>query len=320
MTARPNEPRVVVLMSAYNGERFIAEQLRSILDQLPPQSLIQVRDDGSRDGTVAVIRGFDDARIELVEGRNLGFSRSFLTLLAAAPDWADMVMFSDQDDVWLPHKVGRAWERLSALGSGPALYGSAQLLVDAELNPLGPTKPWPRGPSLASALTENTITGCTAALNRDAVQLLKQAGVPTTVHLHDWWLYLVVSAFGTVVRDDQPSLLYRQHGQNQIGHGAGWLGRQLGVVRFLARHDWVGILLSQVAALMTHYGPALGPVARDLVLRHFEVQGARARPRWRLIFSLHRWRQGLVWDLALRVLLAAHRLHLWPLPSRRLRS
>lgn len=327
MSARPSaavaaktdaNARVVVLMSTYNGERYVVQQLRSILDQLPAQGRIQVRDDGSRDSTAALIRQLGDPRIELTEGRNLGFSRSFLTLLAEAPTDADMVMFSDQDDVWLPDKIARAWQQLSPLGDQPALYGSAQMLVDAELQPLHPTKPWPRGPSFASALMENIITGCTAALNRPALKVLQQAGVPDGVHLHDWWLYLVVSAMGTVVWDEQPTLLYRQHGNNQIGHGAGWLGRHLGVVRFLLRNDWVGMLLAQVHALMTHYGQSLTPAHRALVLDHFDVTEGRAVPRWRLIFSTRRWRHTLVWDLLFRALLLTHRLHLWPLPGRRL--
>src|SRR5687767_4472450 len=211
-------------MSTYNGARFIREQLQSILQQLPPRGQIIVRDDGSRDGTVDEVGAVNDARITLLRGANLGFGRSFLTLLAHAPSDADMVMFSDQDDVWLPNKVERAWRHLRALDGQAGLYGSAQMLVDSALRPLYPTPPWPRGPSLTNALTENIITGCTAALNRPALELLQRAGVPDGVHFHDWWLYLVVSAFGSVVYDNQPALLYRQHGGNVIGHGAGWLG------------------------------------------------------------------------------------------------
>lgn len=311
-------PRVVVLMSTYQGERFVVEQLTSILDQLPSDGRIMIRDDGSRDRTVAVVATIADARITLLRGENLGFSKSFLTLLAQAPSDADMVMFSDQDDFWLPGKIDRAWRHLRPLGEVPGLYGSAQMLADEQLRPLHPTRPWPRGPSLAGALTENIITGCTAALNRPAVRLLQRAGIPAGVRLHDWWLYLVVSAFGTVIFDDEPSLLYRQHGGNQIGHGAGWLGRNLGVVRFLSRNDWVGILLGQVHALVQHYGHQLSPATKGLVLRHFQFEGGKAIPRWNLIFSTQRWRQSPTWDLMLRILLAAHRLHLWPLPSRRL--
>lgn len=317
--SRPHSPppRVVVLMSTYQGERFVAEQLRSILAQLPEDGRILVRDDGSSDKTVEIIESLGDTRITVTRGQNLGFSQSFLTLLAQAPTDADMVMFSDQDDVWLPHKIARAWQGLQPLAGSPALYGSRQMLTDEALRPLHATATWPRGPSFASALTENIITGCTAALNRPAVQLLQQAGIPQGVHLHDWWVYLVISAFGTVDFDDEPTLLYRQHGGNQIGHGTGWLGREFGMLRFLARNDWVGILLSQVHTLMRHYGPLLDPVARSLIERHFEIGPRCAYPKWSLILSRQRWRHHALRDCALRLLLAAHRLHLWPPPARR---
>lgn len=311
-------PRVVVLMSTYNGERYVAEQLRSILVQLPRHGCIVVRDDGSRDGTVAVIEAMKDPRIHLSRGPNCGFGRSFLTLLAAAPVDADMVMLADQDDVWLPDKVERAWRHLQQYEDRAALYGSAQMLVDGSLRPLQPTPPWPRGPSLTNALTENIITGCTAAINRPALALLQRAGVPDGVVFHDWWLYLVVSAFGTVVYDVQPSLLYRQHGGNVIGRGAGWLGRQKGLVRYLLRHDWVGILQRQVGAFLDHYGASLPPRTRDWILCYFRVSDGAAATRWRLVFSPKRWRQMFSHDIALRLLLVAYKLRLWPVPRRRL--
>jgi len=311
-------PRVIVLMSTYQGERFVGEQLRSILSQLPPHGKVMVRDDGSGDGTVDQVIAVGDPRVTLIRGSNLGFGRSFLTLLAQVPQDSDMVMFSDQDDVWLPDKIERAWRHLREFDGRPALYGSAQMLVDAALRPLHATPPWPRGPSLANALTENIITGCTAALNRPAIELLQRGGVPDGVRFHDWWLYLVVSAFGTVVYDDQPALLYRQHGGNVIGHGAGWFGRQRGVLRYLLRNDWVGILQLQVGAFLKHYGDSLQPGTRDWICRHFHATGSEAAFRWRLVFTARRWRQAWVGDIALRILLVAHRLRLWPLPRRRL--
>ena len=199
----------------------------------------------------------------------------------------------------------------------PALYGSAQMLVDEELRPLGPTAPWPAGASFRGALTENIITGCTAALNAPAVRLLKQAGAAPNVRFHDWWCYLVISAFGQVIFDNQPSLLYRQHGRNHIGHGAGWWGRQRQIVRFLLRNDWVGILLAQVEALDFHYGAQLPAEARGLLDRYFVRSEAGWLPGWALVFSLRRWRHHWFGELALRVLLGAYRLRLWPLPGRR---
>lgn len=310
--------RVVVIMSTYNGSRFVSEQIDSILAQLPGDGLLLVRDDGSSDGTVDRVNSLNDGRIRIVRGANLGFGRSFLTLLASVPTDAQMVMFSDQDDVWLPGKIVTAWRHLAPLTVGAALYCSAQILVDENLIPLQVTPPWPRGASFESALAENIVTGCTAALNRAAIDLVCRAGVPQGVLFHDWWLYLTVSAMGTVIVDDQPTLLYRQHGSNVIGRGSGWLGRHWQMVPFLIKHDWVGILLGQVLALHQHYGAQLTPWQRGLLQRYFSIRDRQAVPRWRLVFSLRRWRQSYLQEVMFRALLAFHRLRLWPLPGRRL--
>ncbi len=308
----------MVLMSTYNGERYIAEQLHSILCQLPPDGRLMLRDDGSTDGTLEAVARVADARIQVQRGDNLGFGASFLTLLTQVPPDTSLVMFSDQDDVWLPGKIDRAREALATFGNAPALYGSAQHLVDEALRPLGVTPSWPAGPSFRGALTENIITGCTAALNPSAVRLLQRAGVPAGVRFHDWWCYLVISAFGIVVFDDQPTLLYRQHGRNQIGHGAGWWGRQRQIVRFLLRNDWVGILLAQVQVLDAHFGAQLPAEARGLLDRYFAHSDGGLAPSWRLVFSARRWRQHWLGEFALRLLLAAWRLKAWPLAGRRL--
>lgn len=307
----------VVLMSTYNGAAYVEVQLRSILSQLPEDGRVLVRDDGSTDDTVARIEAVADARIGLQRGCNLGFGASFLSLLAQAPPDTELLLFSDQDDCWLPGKIDRARAALRELGEVPGLYGSAQMLADGALRPLHRTPAWPRPPSFEGALVENLITGCTAALNGAAVRLLQRAGVPEGVRFHDWWVYLVVSAFGQVVFDPEPTLLYRQHGGNQIGHGTGWWGRQRQIVRFLLRHDWVGILLAQAAALERHYGSALPAGPRALLDRGFVFRADGAVPAWASVFSPRRRRQWLRDELPLRILLAAHRLRLWPPGLRR---
>lgn len=311
-------PQVVVLMSTYQGERYVQTQLQSILLQLPSDGRVLVRDDGSSDGTVDQVLALQDKRIVLYRGQNLGFGQSFLTLLSLAPTDADMVMFADQDDFWLPEKVDRAWQQLRHFDQQPALYASAQMLADKDLQPLHSTLPWPKPPCLSNAIIENIVTGCTAALNRPAVALLQRAGVPNSVRFHDWWMYLVLSAFGTVVYDDQPTLLYRQHGGNVIGHGVGWLGRQARMASFLLKNDWVGILLGQIKALLENYADLLPTASRKWLLQHFCVYDDRVAPRWRFIIAPRTYRQIGTHEFPLRLLLALHKLRLWQ-PNNRLR-
>nr|WP_256354163.1 glycosyltransferase family 2 protein [Variovorax sp. dw_308] len=303
-------PRVAVLMSTYQGARYITEQLQSVLAQLPAQGTVIVRDDGSSDETVAKIAALADLRVNVVQGPNLGFGQSFLTLLARAPVDVDMVMFADQDDVWLPGKIERAWQQLSALGDVPALYGSAQMLADQDLRPLKTSWRPPRGPSFTNALTENIIVGCTTAINRPAVKILQRAGIPPGLRFHDWWIYLVVSALGVVTYDEEATLLYRQHDANVIGRHPGRVAGFRRAWKVIIRNDWLGSLFRQIHAFLGNYGDLLSPEDKMRVARYFYKQQKQTTPRWSLIFSLVRWRQLLKDELILRCMLALYKLGL----------
>lgn len=292
--------RVVVLMSTYQGERFIMEQLLSILSQLPEDGRLLIRDDGSNDKTVAIIQSIDDPRISLTCGTNLGFSRSFFTLMAATPDSADMVMLSDQDDVWLPQKIERAWQHIKNANGTPTLYCARQQLVDINLGPIALSQRFSRPPSFQNALTENIVTGCTAAFNRAALDLALKLNDTDRVYFHDWWLYLVVSAFGKVLVDDEPTIFYRQHGGNTIGRGAG-ISRYYEILRFLRKKSWLHIMYRQIEQFNVDYGSQLSPPQKKLLEMYFNPHDVASL--WRLLFSIKRFRQSLLGEIFLRGLL-----------------
>lgn len=293
--------RVVVLMSTYQGERYVQEQLASVLAQLPPEGRIVIRDDGSTDETVAQIYSVRDERISLVRGPNVGFVRSFLELLGTAPDDAEMIMLADQDDVWLPHKIERAWNVIGGSADVPTLYCSRLQLVDKQLTPLGLSPNWPRQPSFQNALTENIVTGCTAALNVPAARLARRSGDPNRIYFHDWWLYLLVSGFGRVVFDSEPTILYRQHGGNAIGMGSG-LSRYWTILRFMRKRNWVHIMFNQVENLRVVHGADLPPRHQALLRDMFNPHDPAAIMR--LLCAPRRVRQTLVSDLLFRGILA----------------
>jgi glycosyltransferase involved in cell wall biosynthesis len=292
--------RVVVVMSTYRGEQFISEQVRSILEQLPADGLLLVRDDGSDDGTVDRLKAIRDPRIRVDSGPNLGFVRSFFALLASIPQDAQVAMLSDQDDVWLPGKIDRAVQQLRGRAD-PVLYCSRLQMVDESLRPLGLSLGWPRGASFANALAENIVTGCTVALNRPALDLVLRLGNPLRIHFHDWWMYLVISAFGTVITDPQPTVLYRQHGGNVVGRGAG-ARRYLVNLRFVRRTSWVHIMFNQIENFRATHGAALTPPQRELLEKVFNPASRAAIAR--LVLWPRRYRQTLLDDILLRMLVA----------------
>lgn len=220
---------MVVLLSSYNGARFIAEQISSIRAQTCPDWTLLVRDDGSSDATTAILCELAAAepRLRLLgDGRgNLGPAQSFGALMQAAlDDGAEYVALADQDDVWQPTKLER---ELGLLKAGEAEKGRAVPLlvhsdlsvVDEELHLVHPSfleyqGLAPAGPPLASLLTQNFVSGCTTVFNR---ALLRAALPLPEVVMHDWWLALCAAALGELRYCPETTVLYRQHGRNAAG-------------------------------------------------------------------------------------------------------
>jgi hypothetical protein len=237
-----------------------------------------------------------------VRGSNIGFARSFFALLKAAPEDADIVMLSDQDDVWLPGKVDRAVMHLLPRRDRPSLYCSRLQLVDEALRPLGLTPSCPLPPSFRNALTENIAFGCTCALNQAGLALAKEAGDLRLLQFHDWWLYLVVSAFGEVIFDPEPTILYRQHSANTVGADQGWR-RLFRGMRLMRRRNWVHAMFGQIENFRRVHSDRLSASDRRLLDRYFDP--SRPAAITRLLLVPRRFRQKVSDDFLLRALLLA---------------
>lgn len=291
-------------MSTYNGERYLDAQLDSILGQLPPGGRLIVRDDGSRDSTVALIKRREDPRVLLVQGHNIGFARSFLALIRDAPADAGMYMLADQDDVWKDDKIGAAWAALQPLAARPALYCCGMELVSERLEPQGKSPRWALPPSFANAMTENIVTGCTSAFNSKLRELVIRCGDTSDIYFHDWWLYLVASAFGRVIYDPNPHILYRQHGANQIGMGQGWNRYRL-VLRFMRKVSWVSIMRRQLLLFRQTYAEVMSEEHQRCLQRVLRQDGTLRRAA--LLVAPKRYRQTWAGEVLLRLLVLADR-------------
>jgi glycosyltransferase involved in cell wall biosynthesis len=255
---------VEVLMSTYNGERHLREQVDSILAQEGVEVRLVVRDDGSCDGTLNVLRSYAaDPRVVVVQGENLGLPDAYFRLLEGSGADADYWALADQDDIWLPHKLARAVARLALL-EGPALYCARVLVVDEDLRPLYPHPLPMRGPSFANALVQNIATGCTIVIDPRARDVLRNSW-PSYAVMHDAWLYLVVSATGTVVYDPEVVVHYRQHAGNAVGMGRGRMARVAGRVRRQLSAAGRGAHGRQNMALLATHGAALEPALQQLL-------------------------------------------------------
>lgn len=229
--------KVQILMAVYNGEKYLEEQLESILKQdfmgnRDNELAVLIRDDGSEDGTAALLQDYSRRypEISYYTGQNKGVIKSFFELMQNADSDADYYALSDQDDYWMPEKISCAVARLqqmetevqsekkySDLEKCPLLYCSRVQLADEKLDVLeSDIRRPPYRAGFGNAVVENICTGCTAVMNPALLKYCAQNPPDFTV-MHDWWLYLTASALGKVYFDETPHMLYRQHGGNVVG-------------------------------------------------------------------------------------------------------
>lgn len=218
--------KILVLLSTYNGEQYIRQQLDSILSQSVPADIL-VRDDGSSDQTIAILHEYANTypQITFIEGNNVGVVNSFFSLLKEAKGY-EYYAFSDQDDVWMGDKLACAIKHLDQMDqTKPALYASCSLLVDNELKGNETTQINRRGLSFYNVIIQNIMPGHAQVFNQKLVDLINQTEVDTSkVVVHDFWLSLVGITFGATHFDNTPHTYYRQHGNNEIGYGHGPFG------------------------------------------------------------------------------------------------
>lgn len=211
---------VLILMSTYNGEKYIKNQLDSLLSQNCPEIKILIRDDGSNDNTCKILEYYSNKFMNITwyKGKNIGASKSFFDLMNKADSENNYYAFSDQDDVWLPEKISRAIHILKKYPvNEPSLYCSDKIIVDQQLSPCETSiKQLVKKVSFGNALVQNMCTGCTAVMNYKLFELIKYQ-VPEYTIMHDWWFYLTATCFGNVYYDSESLILYRQHANNTVG-------------------------------------------------------------------------------------------------------
>lgn len=234
-------PSTSVALCTFDGARFVEEQVRSILTQDPPPQELVVSDDGSRDGTLDIVRRVAQESwptiVTVLEGdRPLGVTRNFQRAVSATD--GDVVALSDQDDVWHPGRLATLGARFAAEPDLVLLHTDADL-VDAEGAPLGRTlfeslevspqelEAERQGHAFDAFLRRNLVTGATVVFRRSLLDIALPFPEPW---VHDEWLAAIAAATGRVDVETRPTIDYRQHGGNQIGVGAPTLRRKIGRV------------------------------------------------------------------------------------------
>ena len=230
------QPKIAILLATYNGGKYVAAQLDSLLAQTYSNFVVVVHDDGSTDDTLAILQQYSSRhrdRFHLLppDGVKKGASGSFSFLLEYTLAHKETLglaqaymMFCDQDDVWFANKVQQQMIAMQAAEAGdpalPVLVHSDLEVVSEDLQLIAPSLARYQGlettrNEFCNLVISNLVTGCTALLN----EALARAASPVSTQaiMHDWWLALVASAFGKLVFLDMPLVHYRQHSRNTIG-------------------------------------------------------------------------------------------------------
>ena len=214
-----NKKNIQILLSTYNGESYLREQLDSFvaLDNYENVKVL-IRDDGSTDSTVAILHEYGSKYgFEIIEGKNLGLNASMYELLRHRDKECEYFSFSDQDDVWLKNKLSRGIAELKKLESDtPALYVACSYITDDELNIKGHTLIPKRKLSFYNAMIQNVCPGHAQICNKAFADVLAER-YSDGIMVFDYWCYLLASAVGSVVFDKEPTTYYRQHTANAIG-------------------------------------------------------------------------------------------------------
>jgi len=261
----------LILLSTYNGGQYLRKQIDSVLSQSVSDFTLLIRDDGSSDDTLKILKTYSDPRIRMLTGENLGPSGSFFALLDEARTMgAEQVFFCDQDDIWMPDKLAQLLSELKKCPEGPALVFSDFAMIDEKDTVLGDSyaamaklRIPGNGDFFPKLLAQPYAFGCTAVLNRALLELVTEP--PAGIEMYDCWIALVASVFGTVRYLPAATIYHRFHSANATGRAGmnscfSRLRRATG--QFRKQQDNTALRLGQAKLLLDRYGDIIPPQHR----------------------------------------------------------
>jgi glycosyltransferase involved in cell wall biosynthesis len=276
-------------MCTHNGARFLHEQLSSLEHQSYSDWRLVVSDDVSSDQTLDVLSNFKSRmgpeRVHVITGQvHKGFARNYRDLAAEPTISGEFFAFCDQDDVWETDKLSRAVEWLKDVSpSVPALYCSRTKHIDAAGRPIGASRLFKGVPAFTNALVQSIAGGNTMVFNDAARQLMARCkGMDAPAH--DWLLYILVTACdGAVKYDANPTVRYRLHEDNAIGH-PDWYSR-LQNIRNQNLHNWT----KQHLAILQSIRPCMSLQNRAVLDEFCKISSSRVLERLSALRSgIHR--------------------------------
>lgn len=298
---------ITILLSCYNGEHFLRQQLDSLLQQTFRDFTIAIRDDASADRTPEILREYQKAypdiiSVETAKENSGGAKYGFWALMSSRRD--DYLMLCDQDDIWLPDKVERSLKKMRELEGafgreGPLAVHTDLAVVDERLQPLALSyREWAdidfSRLDFRFQLVQATATGCTMMYNRALAEYFTHP--PRFFIMHDWWAMLTAAAFGHIGQISEPTILYRQHRENAVGaknvrslRFRLWQLSHLPTLRKKMRETFW-----QADSFLLLYQNRLSPEKRELLQSFCAIPGKKKFSRWKAARRLQLYRGGLL--------------------------
>lgn len=294
--------KIAILMATYNGEKYICQQIDSILSQTCKDWELYIHDDGSTDNTVAVVESYVEKypdKIHLIDGKSTGGAKyNFFYMFGQVE--APYYMTCDQDDVWLDKKIELTYDKMLAIedkADVPCLVYTELRVVDSELNTIADTMSEYQSldchkRTINQFILQNSVTGCTMMINRALRdKMLRITDIDNTI-MHDWWAALVAAQFGKTAFIDEATILYRQHGDNSLG--------ALGInkLSYIVRRVWQKNQIQESLRLgrlqAREFAKTYNLPADSLAVRYAALEGKSRRVRQRFYKENDMYKTGIM--------------------------
>lgn len=210
--------KILILMSTYNGENYLEEQLDSIFNQKDVIVDVLVRDDGSNDKTQNILEEYSKKHsLKWYTGENLKSAKSFLNLIYNCDDDYNYYALADQDDVWKDNKISTAVTKIAEYSNQPCMYFSDKEIVNQNLEIID-EKCYKYKNTFECSMIRNIATGCTIVFDNKLLKKIREYQTFNINCMHDSWIYRVCLAInGIAIYDNEKNIMYRQHGNNVLG-------------------------------------------------------------------------------------------------------
>lgn len=263
---------VSILMSVYNGEKYLKTQIDSILNQTYTDFKLYIRDDGSKDASAQIIESYNDERIIFFKEKNVGAAESFFELLRRCADY-DYIFFSDQDDVWYPEKLELLLNEIKKYDDIPTMIFTDFKTIDSDGNLIDESYEKKSAlnvtsgeVSLEKILVHPYVFGCASVINKKLANVVKNQ--PQGIEMHDCWISQTACAVGKLIYIPIQSIAHRFHNSNATGRaGSNSFKERLKRITktFNAQVENSRLRLKQVDILLNTHNDAINSTTKAML-------------------------------------------------------